>query len=160
MKDMNRKNAVQKGGGGEEDRDLLTDSGAKSPSTQDDPLDGRVHAGSGGGDDRHEVADDASYDPMPSPAEAYANTGQANTDPYRDASSVDIDTDAIDSNYPSVREDDARGDHMQQSRAGRSGVGRQKHSASDMEQPRGDGNSLRDGDRNVPIGGTADAGHE
>ena len=45
------------------------------------PLAGRADAGSGDGDARSPMADHTAYDPMPSPAAAYANTGQANAAP-------------------------------------------------------------------------------
>lgn len=99
----------------------------------------------GGG--RPQVAADTTYDPMPSPAEAYANTGQANPTPGQDSPPEDHDADAIGSNYPSVRKGGSRDE------AGRSGVGRQERSASDIEQRLGDGHSLRAGDRKIPFGG-------
>jgi hypothetical protein len=83
-----------------------TDGNPASSPVADDPHDGRVHSGSSGDDGQYQpvgrvatpaslkpghtgdpgAAGDTSYDPMPSPAEAYANTGQANTEPQREAS--------------------------------------------------------------------------
>lgn len=83
-----------------------TDGNPASSPVADDPHDGRVHSGSSGDDGQYQpvgrvatpaslkpghtgdpgAARDTSYDPMPSPAEAYANTGQANTEPQREAS--------------------------------------------------------------------------
>ena len=64
----------------------LDDSGMNDVNHKDTPADGgrtaqdpKVSTGSAEGEDN---APDA-YDPMPSPAEAYANTGQANSEPDR-----------------------------------------------------------------------------
>lgn len=82
-----------------------------SSLTPDDPHDGRAHSGLSGDDGQHRPVDSAAipaslqpgraadlgkvhdtpYDPMPSPAAAYANTGQANTEPQRDAPADDSD---------------------------------------------------------------------
>lgn len=82
-----------------------TEESSASSLTPDDPHNGRVHSGLSGDDGQYQLVDgaatpaslqpghtadlgkaqDTSYDPMPSPAEAYANTGQANTEPQRDA---------------------------------------------------------------------------
>lgn len=81
----------------------------------DDPHDGRAHSGLSGDDGQYRPVDSAAtpaslqpgrvadlgkvhdtpYDPMPSPAAAYANTGQANTEPQRDAPADDSDDSGV-----------------------------------------------------------------
>ena len=129
--------------------------------------DGRAHSGLSGDDGRHQSVDSAasaaSLQPgrvgdlgaasatktgsPPSPAEDYANTGQAATGPGLREPDGNDDVDDVELDYPSVRTRSNPGDPLAQ----RSGVGVQQRSESDLEQPRGDGHYQRDGDRDVAI---------
>jgi hypothetical protein len=86
-----------------------------SSLTPDEPHDGRAHSGLSGDDGQYRPADstatpaslqpgraadlgkvhDTPYDPMPSPAAAYANTGQANTEPQREAAADNSDDSGV-----------------------------------------------------------------
>jgi hypothetical protein len=86
----------------------------------------------------------------PSPAEDYANTGQAATGPglrEPDGSDDIDDVGDLELDYPSVRTTRGPGDPL----ANRSGVGPQQRSESDLEQPRGDGHYRKEGDRDIAI---------
>lgn len=127
--------------------------------------DGRAHSGLSGDDGQHRPvdsaaiaaslqpgraadlgADNAADSGRPtSPAEDYANTGQAATGPGLREPDGSEEVDEVD--YPSVRTKKNPGDPL----ANDSGMGLQQRSESDLEQPRGDGNYRKDGDRNVAI---------
>jgi hypothetical protein len=92
------------------------------------------------------------YDPMPSPALAYANTGQAIATPARSASADTGDAHDGASNDQHAGKKKAR-DNPRPSRAGNSGTGRQHRAESNLGQPRGDGNFQRKGDRHAPVAG-------
>jgi hypothetical protein len=129
--------------------------------------DGRAHSGLSGDDGQHQPVDSAasaaSLQPgrvgdlgaanatvsgnPPSPAEDYANTGQAATGPGLSEPDGSDDVGDVELDYPSVRTKRNPGDPL----AHRSGVGLQQRSESDLEQPRGDGNYQRDGDRDIAI---------
>lgn len=166
-------NATQRGGAREKDGG--DSAGLNSPAglqgdtgpLLDEPHDGRAHSGLSGDDGQHQPVDSAATaaslqpgrasdlgathampsETPPSPAENYANTGQAATGPGLREPDGSDDVDDIELDYPSVRTKMNPGDP----RANESGVGLQRRSESDMEQPRGDGSYQRDGDREMAI---------
>jgi hypothetical protein len=166
-------------GGSEDSTELnsLTElEGDGAGPLANDAHDGRAHTGLSGDDGRHQPVDSASTaaslqpghagdlgaahampsDNSPSPAENYANTGQAATGPgLREPDGTD-DVDDTELNYPSVRTREKSGDPL----ANDSGVGLQQRSESDLEQPSGDGNYQKDGDRNIAIDTPPDADTE
>jgi hypothetical protein len=172
-------NAPEKGGGSVDTAHLnaLTDIKSDLPkSLLDDPHDGRVHSGLSGDDGQHQPVDGPAVpaslqpghasdlgatherpaDAEMSPAEAYANTGQAATEPgLREPGDTGDDND-VDANYPSTKKHRGKIDPL----ARGSGVGRQRRAESDLEQPRGDGSYQKDGDREIPIDAGPDAGDE
>ncbi len=129
--------------------------------------DGRAHSGFSGDDGQHEPVDGtataaslqpghagdlgAAYatasDDSPTHDEDDADTGRAVTGSRPDEPDGAGDVDDIELNYPSVRTKKNPGDP----RSDASGVGLQRRFESDTEQPRGDGNYLKDGDRETAI---------
>jgi hypothetical protein len=154
-------------GGSEDSAGLnsLTDlEGDVADPLSNDPHDGRAHSGLSSDDGQHQPVDGtataASLQPgrasdlgaalpesSPSPAEDYANTGQAATGQGLREPDGNDDVDDIELDYPSVRTKKSQGDP----RANESGVGLQQRSESDMEQPQGEGDYQKDGDREIAI---------
>jgi hypothetical protein len=170
MSKATQKGGAREKGAREESAGLnsLTElEGAGAGPWVNDASDGRAHTGLSGDDGRHQPVDSAataaSLQPgrasdlgagntmpsgnPPSPAEDYANTGQAATGPgLREPDGTD-DVDDTELNYPSMRTKKNPGDPL----ANHSGVGLQQRSESDLEQPRGDGNYQKVGDRDIAI---------
>lgn len=132
--------------------------------------DGRAHSGLSGEDGQHQPVDSAavaaslqpgdlgaagstgSGHPL-SPAEDYANTGQAATGPgLREPDGSDDDEGDVELDYPSVRTSSHPGDPL----AHRSGMGPQQRTESGLEQPRGDGHYRKEGDREIAIDSNPD----
>jgi hypothetical protein len=164
------------------DMNALTDiEGGLPKSLRDDSHDGRVHGGLSGDDGQHAPTDDpavpASLQPghdsdlgrahappseaAMSPAEAYANTGQAATEPgLREPGDTSDANDGeagdVEANYASAKKHRGKVDPLLHE----SGMGRQQRAESDLELPRGDGSYQKEGDREIAIDANPDADDE
>jgi hypothetical protein len=180
MPESNEMNdATQKGGGRVDPTHMnaLADIKGELPkSLRDDSHDGRVHGGLSGDDAQHAPIDgsavqaslqpghdsdlgrahEAPSDAAMSPAEAYANTGQAATEPGLREPGDTGDANDVDANDASAKKHRGKVDPLLHE----SGMGRQQRAESDLELPRGDGSYQKNGDREIAIDANPDADDE